>query len=78
MQKLVWFVLNDGRSLVAGCDAATKDSLDRMLAEPDHTLTLTSDDSVERIPSSAVRDFVLFEAKSKVPPATAIYRLLQL
>ena len=77
MQRLVWFVLHDGRSLVAGCDAATKDALDRLLAEPDCTLTLTSDDSVERIPTTSVRDFVLFDAKSKVPPATSIYRLLQ-
>ncbi len=48
------------------------------LAQPDKTLTFTSDDSVEHIPSTFVRDFVLFEAKSRIPPATAIYRLVQM
>lgn len=76
MTRLVWFVLNDGRSVIAGCGAATKDMLQRALAEPEKTLTLTSDDGVERIPSTDVRDFVLFDSKSAVPPATAIYRLV--
>lgn len=76
MPRLVWFVLNDGRSVVAGCGSATRDALSSALAEPDRMLTLTSDDAVEHIPSGYVRDFVVFDSKSPVPPASSIYRLV--
>jgi hypothetical protein len=74
--RLVWLVLNDGRSVVAGCGATTKATFDRALAEPESVLTFTSDDRVDTIRSSAVRDFVLFDARSSVPAASAIYRLV--
>ncbi|HVR39174.1 MAG TPA: hypothetical protein VMU84_08755 [Thermoanaerobaculia bacterium] len=76
MTRLVWFVLNDGRSVVAACDAASKESIGSALAKPNGTLTLTSDDRVDHIASRDVRDFVLFEARSAVPPAAAIYRFV--
>jgi hypothetical protein len=76
MPRLVWFVLNDGRSVVAGCGSATRDKLASALKRPEAMLTLTSDDSVEHIPGGYVRDFVLFDAKSPVPAATSIYRLM--
>jgi hypothetical protein len=78
MPRLVWLVLNDGTSVVAGCGSATKESMASALAQPDKTLTFTTDDSVEHIPSSFVRDFVMFEAKSRIPAATAIYRIVQM
>jgi hypothetical protein len=74
--RLVWMVLNDGRSVIAGCGSATRDALITAIAEPDRMLTLTSDDSVEHIPTTSVRDFTLYEAKSKIPAATSIYRLV--
>ena len=77
MARLVWFVLKDGRSVVGGCGAATRDSLASAIASPGTTITLTSDDSVERIPGSAVREFVLFDSRAAVPPSSAIYRLVQ-
>ena len=61
MPRLVWMVLNDGRSVVAGCGSTTREGLERALAEPDHLLTLTSDDRV---------------ARSTVPAASSIYRLV--
>jgi hypothetical protein len=77
MPRLIWFVLNDGRSVVAGCGTETRDSFACALAQPETVLTLTSDDAVEHIPSTYIRDFVLFDSKSvKVPPASAIYRLV--
>ena len=76
MPRIVWLVLNDGRSVVAGCGTTTREGFERALAEPDHHLTLTSDDRVDVLPSSAVRDFVLFDARSTVPSASAIYRLV--
>ena len=78
MPRLVWFVLNDGRSVVAGCGTTSKATFERALAEPEQVLTLTSDDHVDTIPSSDVRDFVMFDARSSVPPASAIYRLIHL
>jgi hypothetical protein len=77
MPRLIWLVLNDGRSVVAGCGSATQETMASALAQPDKTLTLTSDDAVEHIPSSFIRRFVLFEAKSLIPPASAIYRIVQ-
>lgn len=77
MPRLVWFVLNDGRSVVAGCGSTTKATFERALAEPENVLTLTSDDHVDTIPMSAVRDFVMFDARASVPPASAIYRLVR-
>jgi hypothetical protein len=78
MPRLIWLVLNDGRSVIAGCGAASKDVLSTAIAERDRTLTLTSDDAVEHIPSAAVRDFVLFDSKSSIPDATSIYRLMHI
>ncbi len=77
MPRLVWFVLNDGRSVVAGCGSETRDSLANAIAAPGTTITFTSDDSVEHIPGSEVRDFILFDSQAKVPPTAAIYRLVQ-
>ena len=76
MPRLVWMVLKDGRSVVAGCGLTTREGLELALAKPDHTLTFTSDDRVDILPTSAVRDFVLFDARSSVPPASSIYRLV--
>jgi len=77
MPRLVWMVLKDGRSVVGGCGTTTRESLERALAEPDRTITLTSDDRVDVLPSSDVRDFVLFDARASVPSASAIYRLVR-
>lgn len=76
MPRLVWMVLKDGRSVVAGCGLTTREGMELALAKPDHTLTFTSDDRVDILPTSAVRDFVLFDAHSSVPAASAIYRLV--
>jgi hypothetical protein len=76
MPRLVWLVLNDGRSVIAGCGSTTREGLELALARPDHTLTFTSDDRVDILPTSAVRDFVLFDARSNVPSASSIYRLV--
>jgi hypothetical protein len=78
MHGLVWLVLKDGRSVVAGCGSATRDSLASALREPDRTLTFTSDDAVEHIPSTFVRGFVIFESKTLIPSAASIYRLVQI
>jgi len=76
MTRLVWFVLTDGRSVVAGCGSATRDSIASAIAAPGTTITLTSDDAVERIPGTAVREFVLFDSRASVPASSAIYRLV--
>ena len=76
MPRLVWMVLKDGRSVVAGCGSTTRERLERALAEPGHTLTFTSDDRVDVLPTSAVRDFILFDSRSTVPAASSIYRLV--
>jgi hypothetical protein len=77
MARLVWFVLNDGRSVVAGCGLETRDSLANAIAAPGKTITFTSDENIEHIPSSAIRDFVLFDSRAQVPSSSAIYRLVQ-
>jgi len=69
-------VLKDGRSVVGGCGTTTRESLERALAEPGRTITLTSDDRVDLLASGEVRDFVLFDARSSVPSASAIYRFV--
>ena len=76
MPRLVWFVLNDGRSVVAGCDSTAADSLERALSAPENTLTFTKDDRIEVLPSSQVRDYVFFDARQTVPTAAAIYRFV--
>lgn len=72
MARMIWLVLNDGRSVVGGCGSATREMLASALAEPARILTVTSDDGVEHIPTAHVRDFVLFDA-----PASAVARLLR-
>ena len=41
------------------------------------SFVLSSEDAVEQIPANAVRDFVVFESKAKLPAATAIYRIVR-
>lgn len=76
MPKLVWMVLNDGRSVVAGCGTTATSVLDEVFEKRDSMLVLTSDDHVEHIASAAVRNYVVFDSKSQIPPATSIYRLV--
>ena len=76
MARLIWMVLRDGRSVIAGCGGVTRERIETALAEPGRTFTLTSDEGVDVVRSDAVRDFVLFDARSSVPPASAIYRLV--
>lgn len=76
MPRLVWMVLDDGRSVVAGCGAETREGFERAMAQPDHMLTLTSDDRVDVLPSRNVRDFIVCDTRSTVPAASAIYRLV--
>ena len=76
MPRLVWMVLNDGRSVVAGCGTTPNAVLDEVFAQRDTMLMLTSDDGVEHIASAAVRNYVVFDSKSQIPPATSIYRLV--
>jgi DeoR/GlpR family transcriptional regulator of sugar metabolism len=76
MPRLVWMVLNDGRSVVAGCGTTTTDILDQVFERRDAMLVLTSDDGIEHIASAAVRNYVVFDSKSQIPPATSIYRLV--
>lgn len=76
MARLIWMVLRDGRSVIAGCGATTRERIELALMEPGRTLTLTSDERVDTLEAEAVRDFVVFDARSSVPPASAIYRLV--
>ena len=76
MPRLVWMVLNDGRSVVAGCGTTSNDALDEVFAQRDTMLMLTSDDGVHHIATAAVRNYVVFDSKSNIPPATSIYRLV--
>lgn len=76
MQRILWMVLNDGRSVVAGCAGTSTDSLEHAFSTPDAMVMLTSDDGVEHISCAAVRDYVLIDSRSNVPPATSIYRLV--
>ena len=78
MPKLVWMVLNDGRSVVAGCGTTATAVLDEVFEKRDSMLVLTSDDGVEHIASAAVRNYVVFDSKSQIPPATSIYRLVHI
>jgi hypothetical protein len=78
MPRLVWMVLNDGRSVVAGCGTTATSVLDEVFEKRDSMLVLTSDDRVEHIASAAVRNYVVFDSKSQIPPATSIYRLVHL
>jgi hypothetical protein len=75
--RLVWFVLKDGRSVVAGCGSTPADLFEAAMHDPGRMLTLTSDDRVDELPGSAIRDFVVVDAPGSVPPASAIYRLVR-
>lgn len=78
MPRLVWMVLNDGRSVVAGCGTTATAVLDEVFEKRNSMLVLTSDDGVEHIASAAVRNYVVFDSKSQIPPATSIYRLVHI
>ena len=77
MPRLVWFALNDGRSVVAGC-GTTDDAFAQLLTQPDRTIALAADDAVDFISSSSVRAFAVVDARTAVPPATSTYRFAYL
>jgi hypothetical protein len=76
MHRLVWMVLNDGRSVVAGCGGTSNDSLADAFSRPDSMLMLASHEGVQHISCAAIRDYVLLDSNSNVPPSTSIYRLV--
>lgn len=77
MPRMVWFVLKDGRSVIAGCDAMTKEGLAEALASSS-TLTLTGDDSVEILTSKEILNFVSFEVAMDIPRRAAIFNFVRL
>ncbi|HEY5609928.1 MAG TPA: hypothetical protein VIL97_01870 [Thermoanaerobaculia bacterium] len=78
MPRLVWFVMDDGRSVIANCDGMTRERIERMIRQPEKTLAFTADDAVDRYPATSVRDFVLFDARMNVPAHAAIYNFVHL
>lgn len=76
MAGLVRFVLNDGRSLLAGCGSTRKESLARVLTRPGVTLKLKSGgDVVEQIATDDIRDFVIFDVRSSLAERASEYDL---
>ena len=71
---VVWMILEDGRSLVAGIAPASREGLARALADPAALLALTSDDHVDLIPTSDVREFLLCDVDANIPEASVVYR----
>jgi hypothetical protein len=78
MQRFVWMVLDDGRSLVARCASATRERIERALSEPGRFLEFSTPDGVDAIPTSAVRDFVVFDARNRYETGSLIDRHLHL
>ncbi|HVT03435.1 MAG TPA: hypothetical protein VHL58_08705 [Thermoanaerobaculia bacterium] len=76
MPRLVWFVLKDGRSLIAACDSVTNERLAEALATTS-ILTLTGDDSVEVLRTAEIREFVSFDVAMNVPQRAAIFNFVQ-
>ena len=76
--RFVWLVLNDGRSMVARCGAATRERLERALADPARRLEFTTPDGVDSIAAGAVRDFVVFDARNRYETGSPIDRHLRL
>ena len=76
--RFVWMVLNDGRSMVARCGTLTRDRLERALADPARRLEFTTPEGVDTIPASAVRDFVVFDARNRYETGSPIDRHLRL
>jgi hypothetical protein len=78
MHRLVWMVLNDGRSVVAGCGGTSNELLSDAFSRRDSMLVLSSDDGVQHISCAAVREYMLLDSKSTIPPSTSIYRLVHI
>ena len=76
--RFVWLVFHDGRSMVARCAAATRERLERVLADPGRRLEFTTPQGVDTIPATAVRDFVVFDAKNRYETGSSIDRQLHL
>lgn len=76
MKRLVWFVLRDGRSVVAECGVATKESLQRALANPSSIVKLTSDEMTSEIIAGDIRDFVVFESKAALRAPSSVHRIV--
>lgn len=76
MARLVWLVLKNGRSVVAGCGKLNRQAFESLIAEPHRWMTLTAEESVDFIRGAEIRDFRLFEAEFHVPSGSAIYHFV--
>jgi hypothetical protein len=61
MSRLAWFLLQDGRSVIASCEAATAEKLRQAIRRGDGRLVFTGEEEVQVLPSSQVRGFTLLD-----------------
>jgi len=76
MPRLVWFVLKNGRSVIAGCGHLNREAFQLLLDEPYRWMTLTADASVEFIRGEEIREFRLFDSELRMPADSSIYHFV--
>ena len=59
-------VLQDGRSVVASCDSVTREDVATAIRQPGRTLIVHYADKFESIPGAAIRDFIVFDSRSRI------------
>ena len=78
MSRLVWMVLQDGRSVVAACDSVTREDVASTIRQPGRTLIVHYADKFESIPCAAVRDFIVFDSRARLTDDSPINAKLSL
>lgn len=76
MPRLVWFVLKNGRSVIAGCGHLNREAFQRLMDEPYRWMTLTADASVEFIRGAEIREFQLLDLDTGIPADPSIYHFV--
>lgn len=76
MARLVWLVLKNGRSVIAGCGKLNREAFESLMHEPHRWMTLTGEESVDFIRGDEIREFRLFDAEVRVPEDSSIYHFV--
>lgn len=72
MSRVVWLVLKNGESVIAGCGKLDREAFDSLMAEPHRWMTLKGEETVRFIRGDEIRDFRLFDAEIQIEASSSI------
>ena len=77
MPRLAWFLLQDGRSLIASCENSMADKVREVVERRrERTLVLTGEDVVETLSADRIKAFAIVDDAPTVFKQASIYNFV--